>query len=196
MIDLRPMKMTLGPGARTKELLQRLNGAEKPIGAEIGIFNGAMSKLILAHPSLTLYMVDNWKGTDEQPEHYKASGDYHANRLTAQEQEGFYQKSLQVTDFAKDRRIVLRMDSVDAAKTMEDGSLDFVFIDCDHSYEGCKSDIEAWATKVKAGGLLSGHDYALETHPNFGVTRAVNEAVAKNGWNLELADNYTWFVRL
>jgi predicted O-methyltransferase YrrM len=74
--------------------------------------------------------------------------------------------------------------------------LDFVFIDADHSYEGCKADIEAWFPKVKPGGLLSGHDYDNPDFPEFGVKRAVDEFAARHGHSVELGDNLTWFIRL
>lgn len=48
--------------------------------------------------------------------------------------------------------------SWELAEQIEDGSLDFVFIDASHDYESCKRDIEAWAPKVRKGGVLSGHD--------------------------------------
>lgn len=55
---------------------------------------------------------------------------------------------------------VKRKDSALSAEDYADGSVDFVFIDADHSYEGVKKDILAWLPKVKKGGVLSGHDYA------------------------------------
>ena len=38
----------------------------------------------------------------------------------------------------------IRLPSVKAARCFEDGELDFVFIDGEHSYEAAKADIEAW----------------------------------------------------
>jgi hypothetical protein len=56
----------------------------------------------------------------------------------------------------------LRKDnSVDASKTVINESLDWVYIDADHSYEGIKSDYNAWYDKVRVGGIISGHDYGL-----------------------------------
>ena len=49
--------------------------------------------------------------------------------------------------------------SVSAAKQFTDRSLDFVYIDADHSYESCLADINAWHPKIRVGGILSGHDY-------------------------------------
>lgn len=64
--------------------------------------------------------------------------------------------------------------------------VDLVFIDGDHSYEGCAGDIEAWLPNIKSGGILAIHDYKKATltydeetcpHPRPwpGVDRAVDE---------------------
>ncbi len=50
-------------------------------------------------------------------------------------------------------------DSVRGADFYEDGTLDAVFIDADHSEEAVSLDISAWWPKVKPGGILAGHDF-------------------------------------
>ena len=82
------------------------------------------------------------------------------------------------------------MTSLEASKAFAPESLDFVFIDGDHSYEGCALDIKLWWPKLKPGGLLSGHDYVDEK--NYGVQRAVNEFVGDR--ELRLGLNNTWFI--
>ena len=67
---------------------------------------------------------------------------------------------------------IIRKHSVVAAADVTDGSLDFVFIDADHTYPAVVADIAAWWPKVKPGGWIGGHDYGK---PEFGVTGAVNE---------------------
>lgn len=52
-----------------------------------------------------------------------------------------------------------RQDSVAAATRVLDGSLDFVYLDARHDYRSVQDDILAWAPKVRAGGILAGHDY-------------------------------------
>ncbi len=49
---------------------------------------------------------------------------------------------------------------------------DFVFIDGDHSYEGCKADIENWYPGLADGGHVLFHDTYFGSH---GVQRAVCE---------------------
>lgn len=51
----------------------------------------------------------------------------------------------------------LRMDSVVAPMLFDDGSIDMIFIDCDHTQVG--KDIDAWYPKIRKSGIISGHDY-------------------------------------
>eukprot|EP00434_Breviolum_minutum_P042133 symbB.v1.2.037488.t1/scaffold5553.1/size25922/3 len=41
-----------------------------------------------------------------------------------------------------------------------DESLDIVFLDARHDYEAVLDDVMAWKPKVRAGGILSGHDFS------------------------------------
>jgi hypothetical protein len=56
-------------------------------------------------------------------------------------------------------------------------SLDFVYIDGDHSYLAVKDDIEKYYSKVKLGGIIGGHDYAPL---NKDVMRAVDDFVKQH----------------
>jgi len=71
---------------------------------------------------------------------------------------------------------LIQKKSVDAAEDFLDGSIDFIFIDGNHSYEDVLADISAWYPKVKTGGVMCGHDYGK---PEFGVTEAVHEFFLK-----------------
>jgi hypothetical protein len=177
---------------RAHAILSRLPAGEVT-GAEIGVFTGGLSRLLLERPDLHLTMIDSWAGNGR--DYIGDSGDWHA-RLSQAKQDESRKFAERVADEFKPRAKVLPMASHEAALTVPDASLDFVFIDADHSYEGCKRDIELWSHKVKPGGLLSGHDYANTDFEDFGVTRAVDEYVAANQRELELGENLTWFVRI
>lgn len=69
-------------------------------------------------------------------------------------------------------RLLAGGDSFDRAKDFEDNSIDFCFVDANHTYEFVKKDIEAFLPKMKKGGIIAGHDYN-NSHP--GVIQAVNE---------------------
>jgi hypothetical protein len=64
-------------------------------------------------------------------------------------------------------------DTLTAAEEMRaDGiKADLIFIDADHSYEGCRDDIRAYLPLLAPGGVLCGHDVGVYE----GVTEAVNE---------------------
>jgi hypothetical protein len=56
------------------------------------------------------------------------------------------------------RLVFYEMDTVAAAENVEDASLDFVFVDADHSTEGVTRDVVAWTGKIRTGGAILGHD--------------------------------------
>lgn len=68
--------------------------------------------------------------------------------------------------------VVNRKESLEAVNDYPDKSFDLVFIDAEHTYEGCAADIKAWGPKAKK--ILCGHDYGPEW-PS--VRRAVDEFV-------------------
>lgn len=66
-----------------------------------------------------------------------------------------------VESLRKDLRIeVVALDTAKAGHLFSDASADVVFFDADHSREGFGRDLVAWLPKVKATGLLCGHDYS------------------------------------
>jgi len=59
--------------------------------------------------------------------------------------------------------------------------IDMIFIDGDHTYEGCKADIEAWLPHVRNGGIVAFDDYGGgKSHPRqwAGVKKAVDELMS------------------
>ncbi len=55
----------------------------------------------------------------------------------------------------------LRLRSIQASKCIEDNSLDIVYIDGQHNYESVIEDIMYWTPKIRAGGIICGHDYIV-----------------------------------
>ena len=88
------------------------------------------------------------------------------------------------------RAQIIKSFSVEAASTIPDGSLDFVFIDALHEYEPVKQDMAAWYPKVRKDGIFSGHDYRWEE-----VGKAVNEFSEANRLDgfFTPADSDIWF---
>lgn len=133
-------------------------------GIEIGVAKGYYSDKILNYSNLkVLYSVDPW---EEKP----------PNFFIAKEKLEKYGT----------RSKIMRMTSKEASKHFTDKSLDFVYIDGDHSYEGVKQDIELWLPKTK--GILAGHDYDRE-----GVRQAVNECFDKV--NVIPNETPSWWIK-
>jgi hypothetical protein len=63
--------------------------------------------------------------------------------------------------------------SVPASKQFEDNSVDWIYIDGDHSYEFVKADLAYWLPKIKKGGYICGHDF----NPFFANWKGVNQAL-------------------
>ena len=80
----------------------------------------------------------------------------------------------------KDKINHIRKPSIESAKEVEDGSLDAIFIDGDHSYKAVKEDLDAWWPKLRIGGTLCGDDYWMED-----VSRAVHEFASENGLEIK-----------
>lgn len=78
----------------------------------------------------------------------------------------YYLRECGVADMIELRR----GDTAQAAADFADNSVAVVLVDAGHEYEDVRADIEAWAPKVRPGGLLAGHD---ASYP--GVRDAVNE---------------------
>lgn len=164
---------------QARELIKRL--PKRPlVGAEVGVFSGKMSRELLGRGNISLYMVDSWLAMPKY-------------RISQEQQDANRDKAYEI---AKCGGRVLCMDSVEASKSVTDGSLDFVFLDADHSYRGVCRDIEAWYPKLKTDGLMSGHDYANKGEPcGMEVKRAVDEWAVKLGKRVELGKDSTWFYR-
>jgi len=65
---------------------------------------------------------------------------------------------------------LVRMSSTEAARAWSwSKPVDYLYVDADHSYEGCLSDLRLWWPHLKTGGLIAGDDY---DDPRWGVTQA------------------------
>lgn len=147
-------------------------------GTEIGIYKGEYSKLLLSQiPNLELFGIDLW-------ELYTGYRDYKKNDLR-----GAYEVAKENT---KTGNCTLIKDwSTRAHKKFKDESLDFVYIDGNHSYEYTVMDLAFWSKKVKKGGVVYGHDFEDWSH-NW-RRHDMNVINAVTGW-CKSYDIKPWFV--
>jgi hypothetical protein len=141
---------------------------KNPVTCEIGVAEGNFSLDICTvwKPSRH-YLVDNWSpigvsGDGSFPQEW-----HNANHASA------VAKMLPFKEVA----VFLRGPSWHMAEHVADNTLDILYLDADHSYEGVKKDLEAWYPKVKDGGVIAGHDFINEA---YGVRQAVEEFANRN----------------
>jgi len=169
---------------RFKSFLFRMFGHKRYVnGVEIGVFRGEHSKAMLdALASLKLTCVDMWELHSEQKSDYTN----HEIIMNKRFEDIEYAKSVHNDAEQKlkpygTRAKIVQENSIKAAKMFNDESLDFVYFDGDHSYEGCFADMIAWYPKIKNDGYLCGHDYKWEKS---GVDRSVSEFNKSYGFKL------------
>lgn len=149
-------------------------------GAEIGVNEGYYSRILcLANPDLRLSSVDVWNHEEAYMEAIRKLRPYRCE--------------------------LIRLKSGTASALFEDGSLDFVYIDDDHTLQGVHTSLAAFVPKVRSGGIVSGHDYKIsDVTPaarRCKVVQAVDEFVAANrispffviGENCNGGDWPSWF---
>jgi hypothetical protein len=90
----------------------------------------------------------------------------------------------------KDHVTLFRADGVHAAGYHEDESLDFVFLDDDHTTLHLLNELEAWWPKVKPGGTLAGHDYNWKS-----VAKAVKTWGTRVGRAVQPEGASSWSVQ-
>jgi cephalosporin hydroxylase len=133
--------------------------AQFPSGSrfvEIGSWKGKSAaymavEIINSGKDIKFDCVDIWTDVDEP--HVQITGD------------DLFQTFLNNIEPVKQLINPIRSDSRKAAELFEDNSIDFIFFDGDHSYDGLKADLEAWLPKMKPNdSIFAGHDYAWTPH--------------------------------
>ena len=114
------------------------------VGVEVGVDQGEYG-IVLCRAGLKVYGVDSYVRYDA----YKGEGFYESHYKEAL-------NNLKGYDYT-----IINKFSMDALNDFEDNSLDFVYIDGNHTLPYISADIFGWERKVKKGGIISGHDYAV-----------------------------------
>lgn len=121
--------------------------------AELGVFRGDFASTILAAcPDIEGYtMIDPWRHLDDWNKPANKDGDQF---------EQFYKETLTKTDFAKEKRRILRGTTIEVAAQIDNESLDFAYIDGDHTLKGITIDMVNMFPKIKSGGYIGGDDFS------------------------------------
>jgi len=163
---------------------------------EVGVDEGAFSEYLLEYwRGRRLVSVDPW--LEMAPDEYTDT----CNTAQASMDDKYETSRARLARFG-DRSEIWRETSVEAAGRTAPGTLDFVYLDARHSYEGVTEDLHAWFPLVRSGGLMAGHDYndGVFVEGVHGVRSAVDGFFAAR--SIPVAHTYTdvpfasWIVRI
>lgn len=135
------------------------------VGAEVGVYKAEYAEKFVKS-GLFMYAIDPWMA-------YQGGGRTQAEQ---KRQNFIYSHATRVLSPYKNAQLI-RATSMDALKYFEDGSLDFVYLDGDHSFKHIAQDIYEWAKKVRKGGVVAGHDYFYYSPKNTNLICQVSPVV-------------------
>jgi len=159
---------------RTRPLLTRQDLLsllpKNGIVAEIGVDKGDFSRMIMNTCSpKKLHLVDIWGDARYNQEKRKGV----ENMFASQIESGQVQIDLGL--------------STDVVSQYDDAYFDWIYIDTDHSYKTTYAELNAYAPKVKSGGIIAGHDYIVANWNGmvrYGVVEAVYQFCVEQNWEL------------
>lgn len=140
---------------------------------EIGVWHGDFSVMLLDRIKPDkLYLIDPWANVTDASHSEAFVGrteDDKMERIFAKVQARF------AAEIAAGQVEVIRDWSVPALDRFEPGSIDFAYVDGDHSYDGVRADLAALWPKMRVGGVMAFDDYHRRGWWGDGVIRAINE---------------------
>ena len=138
-------------------------------GAELGVQSGGFARHNLERwkACKDYLLVDIWR---QQRNYVDLANVDNAN------QEILFKTTLQnIRPFESKTRICRNL-TANCVKFETDGWFDVVYVDARHNYQGAMDDMLKWWPKIKAGGVLAGHDYM--------DAREVKRATPWQDWSL------------
>lgn len=171
-----------------KQIVQMLPKDIPLFGAELGSWVGDSATAMLEeNDRLYLTCVDTFDGNrdDSVAEVARKAMEQACSK------EIIYEYFLKNTQHFGERCKAIRAKTVEAAESINDGSLDLIYIDAGHTYKDVKADIEAWLPKLRnvPHAIICGHDFGDPVFP--GVDVAVKE---KFGEDVPVL-GHVWYVK-
>lgn len=156
--------------------------------AEIGVRKGINFEKMIKHNPEMAVAIDIWRDDG-----IMAHNDIN---LAQKELDNQYER-LKAKMVDKPFVKIYREYSFEAVKHFPDNYFDLVYIDADHTYEGCLRDIIDWYPKIKKGKFLLGDDYRgkyTHTGVRFGVVEAVNKFARDNNLSFFVFPRSKWGI--
>lgn len=179
------------------------------VGCEIGVWMGNSSMRFLKETKPKhFHLVDPWS-KEPYKEQSNSEHDSYENYLkkyakvtgglTEEHFDEFYETVYKgvVNKFSEyDNVTIHRKWSTEFFNSFTE-KLDWIYIDGDHSYEGCYKDLNECLKVMKPSGYIFGDDYAWKNNNGKpGVTKAVQQFVTENNLPLEKIGNREYVIGL
>lgn len=119
---------------------------------EVGVWKGDFSEQILrACGNIErYYMIDPWANLPDWNKPFNVAPEMF---------DAIYQEAMRKTEFASSKIVVLRGRTKEVIDSIPDNSLDFAYIDGDHTLRGITIDLMKVLPKIKEGGIIGGDDF-------------------------------------
>lgn len=152
--------------------------------AEIGVFFGTNARRMFKKLNVEkMFLIDPYKKYQE----------YEKEKNVVRFLPSSFKPAFFVLKKYTNRITALQMTSEDAVDFVPN-DLDLVYIDGNHAYDYVKKDIELYYPKVKAGGIIGGHD--IDGNENGeDVRRAVFEFAEKNNLSVHVSKPDWWILK-
>jgi hypothetical protein len=138
--------------SRLEFWVEFIRGAQVQRMAEVGVYQGDFATSVLERCECVTkyYMVDPWRHLDDwnKPANQNDSAFEH-----------IFEMAKTKTDFAGNRRVILRGKTTEVIDQISDSELDFAYIDGNHTLRGIAIDLIRLYPKVRTGGFLGGDDF-------------------------------------
>jgi len=177
------------PGRNTmrfhrRDMIDMFNAVGYKTGVEIGVNNGRFAQYMCERiPDLKYYGIDPYNRYDD----FRIAS-------TSAMQHSYRKAAAKLTPF--DAEIIPTFSAL-AYSRFENESIDFVYIDGNHSFNYVLMDILLWLPKIRKGGVISGHDYSDKPNEATDVKAAVDFCIKSfrvQQWFLLRDTSWLWSV--
>lgn len=143
-------------------------------GAEIGVERGLYSEVLCkANPDLWLWCVDPWSAGAYEPKAATHAVDTEQSKYD----ERYEEAKKRLSNY---KAVITKRTSLEALDQFKDNSLDFVYIDANHDFPNFINDLHQWSKKVRIGGIVAGHDYAVFSYKKHNHVKRALDAYARS----------------
>lgn len=150
--DTRILQILSESGSRIELWRNVIDESNSKELVEVGVWKGDFAEAILDHCGSIerYYMIDPWATLPDWNKPFN---------VDAIAFDDVYAEAIDKTKFASEKICILRGRTKEVINEIPDGSVDFAYIDGDHTLRGITIDLIQLLPKIKEGGLIAGDDF-------------------------------------